>query len=122
MCLTTMVLEMLICGFVLSEMFHFELQGKAYKIATQVANIGVLGAFYSMPFWLPVLTSSFNVIMLPIAYACFFLLHNRFDFLGKDILSGYKGYIFNIAMLIAIFFIAMGAWAKIFSVIGIIPN
>jgi Mn2+/Fe2+ NRAMP family transporter len=122
MCLTTMVLEMLICGFVLSEMFHFELQGKAYKIATQVANIGVLGAFYSMPFWLPVLTSSINVIMLPIAYACFFILNNRSDFLGKDMSVGYKGYIFNMAMLIAIFIVAIGAWIKIFSVVGISPK
>jgi manganese transport protein len=122
MCLTTMVLEMLICGFVLSEMFHFELQGKSYKLATLVANIGILGAFYAMPFWLPVLASSFNVIMLPIAYACFFLLNNRFDFLGKDINVGYKGYIFNVAMLIAIFIVAIGAWIKIFSVVGISPK
>ncbi len=122
MCLTTMVLEMLICGFVLSEMFHFELQGRAYKLATLVANIGILGAFYAMPFWLPVLTSSFNLIMLPIAYACFFILHNRADFLGKGINTKTKGYAWNLAMLIAIFIVAMGAWVKILSVFGLIPK
>ena len=121
MCLTTMVLEMLICGFVLSEMFHFELRGRAYKAATMVANIGILGAFYAMPFWLPVLTSSFNLIMLPIAYACFFLLQNRVDYLGKDINRGGKGFTWNIAMLIAIFVVALGAWTKLLSVFGVIP-
>ena len=64
MCLTTMVLEMVICGFVLSEMFKFELHGRSYKLATLVANISVLGAFYAMPFWLPIITSSFNLIII----------------------------------------------------------
>lgn len=122
MCLTTMVLEMLICGFVLSEMFHFELQGRAFKLATLVANIGLLGAFYIMPFWLPVLTSSFNLIMLPIAYACFFILNNRIDYLGKSVNTGARGYVWNFVMLITILIVAMGAWAKIFSIFGLIPK
>ena len=122
MCLTTMVMEMLICGFVLSEMFHFELQGRAYKMATLVANIGILGAFNAMPFWLPVITSSFNLIMLPIAYACFFILHNRIDYLDKAFQTGVKGYAWNLAMLIAVFVVAIGAWVKILSVFGLIPK
>jgi len=36
-CLTTMVLEMVICGFALSEIFKFELHGRSYKLATHVA-------------------------------------------------------------------------------------
>jgi len=120
MCLTTMILEMLICGFILSEMFHFELQGNAYKWATMVANIGILGAFYSMPFWLPVITSSFNLIMLPIAYASFFILQNRKDYLKNHVNRGLKGYSWNLLMLLAIFIVGMGAWAKLLSVLGLI--
>jgi len=120
MCLTTMVLEMLICGFVLSEMFHFELHGKAYKLATMGANIGILGAFYAMPFWLPVLASSFNLIMLPIAYICFFILQNRSKFMGKDKNKGKKGSFWNVAMLIAIAVVVLGALVKILSVFGVI--
>jgi hypothetical protein len=56
MCFTTMVLEMLLCGFVLSEMLGFELHGRAYKASTMLANIGVLGAFAALPFWVPVAT------------------------------------------------------------------
>ena len=55
MCITTAVIEMLICGFILSEMFNFEYLGTKYKMSTMVANIGILGAFYNMPIWLPVL-------------------------------------------------------------------
>ena len=120
MCLTTMVLEMLICGFVLSEMFHFELHGKAYKWATMGANIGILGAFYAMPFWLPVLASSFNLIMLPIAYIGFYILQNRKDFLGNDVNSGTKGLLWNTAMWAAIIVVGLGALIKVLSVFKVI--
>jgi len=120
MCLTTMVLEMVICGFVLSEMFKFELHGRSYKLATLVANIGVLGAFYAMPFWLPVITSSFNLIMMPIAYLCFFILQNRVNYLGKDVNKGLKGNLWNLAMIIAIVVVSLGALAKILSVLKIV--
>jgi Mn2+/Fe2+ NRAMP family transporter len=120
MCLTTMVLEMLICGFILSEMFHFKLHGRAYKCATMGANIGILGAFYAMPFWLPVLASSFNLIMLPIAYVCFFILQNRSSFMGRDRNSGLKGRLWNAAMLIASVVVAAGAVVKVLSVLKVI--
>lgn len=120
MCLTTMVLEMVICGFVLSEMFKFELHGRSYKLATLVANIGVLGAFYAMPFWLPVITSSFNLIMMPIAYICFFILQNRKDYLGDSVNSGVKGSVWNFAMIIAILIVSLGAVVKILTVFKII--
>jgi len=121
MCLTTMIIEMLICGFVLSEMFHFELHGRAYKLATMGANIGILGAFYSMPFWLPVLTSSFNLIMLPIAYICFFILQNRRDYMGDRVnRKTAMGNVWNVFMLIAIIVVTLGGLAKVLSVFGLI--
>ncbi len=120
MCVTTMILEMIICGFVLSEMFHFELHGKSFIIATMVANIGVLGAFYAMPFWLPVITSSFNLLMLPIAYVGFYLLHNKADFLGKDVIKGNKGIIWNVGLLISIAIVATGTILKILSLLGLL--
>jgi Mn2+/Fe2+ NRAMP family transporter len=120
MCLTTMVLEMLICGFVLSEMFHFEFHGRAYKISTMAANVGVLGAFYAMPFWLPVLTSSFNLVMLPIAYITFFILQNRVDYMGRDVNRNVKGAVWNAAMVIAILVVLLGALVKVLTVTGVI--
>ncbi len=119
MCMTTMIMEMLIAGFVLSEMFHFELRGNTYKVATMVANIGILGAFYKMPFWLPVIASSFNLIMMPIAYICFFILQNRRDYLGEHVNKGTKGVLWNTGMMIAILIVAAGAVVKLLDFFGV---
>lgn len=122
MCLTTLVIEMLICGLVLSEMFHFEYHGWAYRASTMLANIGILGAFYKMPFWLPVLTSSFNLLMMPIAYICFFILQNRKSYLGEEVNRGVKGTVWNVTLILAIIVVAVGAVVKILSVIGLWQN
>lgn len=119
MCLTTLVIEMLICGLVLSEMFHFEYHGWAYRASTMLANIGIIGAFYEMPFWLPVLTSSFNLLMMPIAYICFFILQNKKNYLGEEVNRGVKGTLWNIVLVLAIVVVTTGAIVKILSVLGL---
>ncbi len=118
MCLTTLVIEMLICGFVLSEMLHFEFHGWAYRISTMVANIGIVGAFTRMPFWLPVIVSSFNLVMMPIAYIGFFLLQNKKSYLGEEINRGKKGAAWNTLLIVAILVVAAGAVIKVLSVLG----
>ena len=115
MCFTTMVLEMLICGLVLSEMLGFELHGSAYKATTMVANIGVLGAFAALPFWVPVVTSSLNLIMIPAAYLGFFLLHNMKSYLGEDIVRGPRAALWNALLIVAILVVAAGAVVKVLS-------
>ena len=122
MCLTTATLEMVIAGFVLSEMFGFELNGWRYKAASMSANLGILGAFYALPFWLPVLTSSFNLLMLPVAYIGFYILQNRVDYLGKYVVRGTKGYVWNALLLVAVFVVALGAWLKLLTVLGAWPK
>ena len=117
MCLTTLIIEMLICGFVLSEMFHFEYHGWAYRASTMLANIGILGAFYSMPLWLPVIASSFNLVMMPVAYICFFILQNKKNYLGEEVNRGIKGTVWNIILVLAILAVAAGAVIKVFSVL-----
>jgi len=122
MCLTTLIIEMLICGFVLSEMFHFEYHGWAYRASTMLANIGILGAFYSMPLWLPVIASSFNLVMMPVAYICFFILQNKKNYLGEKVNRGLKGTIWNVILVLAILVVAAGAVIKVFSVLGYWQN
>jgi Mn2+/Fe2+ NRAMP family transporter len=115
MCFTTLIIEMLLCGYVLSEMFRFEFSGWRYRASTMVANIGILGAFYSLPFWLPVMVSSFNLVMMPIAYIGFFILQNKRDYLGKDRIRGAKGAVWNLLLMVAILVVAAGAVIKILS-------
>ena len=115
MCFTTLTIEMVICGFVLSEMLGFEPRGRAYRAATMTANIGLLGAFYPMPFWLPVLASSTALVMLPVAYIGFFILQNKRSYLGDAVNKGVKGTVWNILLLAAILVVAAGAIVKILS-------
>jgi len=117
MCFTTLTIEMVICGFVLSEMLGFEPRGWRYRAATMTANIGILGAFYPVPFWLPVLASSTALVMMPIAYVAFFILHNKRSYLGDEVASGLKGAVWNVLLLLAILVVAAGAVAKILSLI-----
>ncbi len=118
MCFSTAVIEMLICGYVLAEMFHFETKGTAYKAATMLANIGILGAFAKLPLWLPVLTSSLNLLMMPIAYIGFFILQNKKSYLGPEVNRGLKGTIWNAVMILAILVVAAGAVVRLVSLIG----
>jgi manganese transport protein len=115
MCFTTLTIEMVICGFVLSEMFGFEPRGWAYRAATMTANIGILGAFYPTPFWLPVIASSIALVMMPIAYIAFFILQNKRSYLGDAVNKGFKGTVWNILLLLAILVVAVGAIVKILS-------
>jgi len=118
MCLTTLIIEMLICGFVLSEMFRFEYHGWGYRASTMLANIGILGAFYGMPLWLPVIVSSFNLVMMPVAYICFFILQNKKSYLGEEVNRRIKGTAWNIILVMAILVVAAGAVVKVLSVLG----
>ncbi len=115
MCFTTLAIEMVICGFVLSEMLGFEPRGWRYRAATMVANIGILGAFYPTPFWLPVLASSIALVMMPIAYVAFFVLQNKRSYLGGDVNRGLKGAVWNVLLVLAILVVAAGAVVKILS-------
>jgi manganese transport protein len=117
MCFTTLTIEMVICGFVLSEMLGFEPRGWPYRASTMVANVGILGAFYPVPLWLPVVASSTALIMLPVAYVAFFILQNKRGYLGDDVNRGLKGAVWNVLLLLAILVVAAGALAKVLSLV-----
>lgn len=117
MCFSTAAIEMLICGFVLAEMFHFEPRGARYKAATMLANVGILGAFAKLPIWLPVLTSSLNLLMMPIAYIGFFILQNKKSYLGPEVNRGLKGTVWNALLLLAILGVLAGAVVRLLSLI-----
>jgi len=80
-----------------------------------LANVGVLGAFAALPFWVPVAASSLNLIMIPAAYLGFFLLNNSRDYLGEDVVRGPKAALWNALLILAILVVAAGAVAKVLS-------
>jgi hypothetical protein len=80
-----------------------------------VANIGALGAFAALPFWVSVAASSLNLIMIPAAYLGFFLLHNMKSYLGEDVVRGPKAALWNALLVLAILVVAAGAAGKVLS-------
>lgn len=122
MCITTLIIEMLLCGFVLSEMLGFQFHGWPYRISTMIANIGIIGALTKLPLWLPVIVSSFNLVMMPVAYIGFFILQNKKSYLGSEVSRGVKGTFWNIVLIVAILVVAAGATVKVLSVLGYWQN
>ncbi|MCP4710780.1 MAG: divalent metal cation transporter, partial [Planctomycetes bacterium] len=76
MAISSVIILMLINGFVVCEIFNLPMQGWPYRIGCLMPGIGILGPFFwtKAAFWLAVPTSVFGMVLLPIAYFTFFLL------------------------------------------------
>ncbi|MHC4259423.1 MAG: divalent metal cation transporter [Planctomycetota bacterium] len=88
MAVSSIILLMLINGFVICEIQGVELKGWSYRLGCLVPCIGVLGPFIwtggKAQFWLAVPTSMFAMVLLPIAYFTFYLLMNQKSLLGDN--------------------------------------
>ncbi|MFA5271161.1 MAG: divalent metal cation transporter [Candidatus Omnitrophota bacterium] len=104
MVLSTIIMHMLICGFVASEIFGVTPGSMRYKLSCLIPMPGVLGVvlWKYMGYWVAVPASAIAGLMLPIAYLGWFILNNNRGFLGADMPTGKKRIVFNIVMLIAI--------------------
>jgi len=102
--LSTIIILMLISGFVICEMFGFPHGGKEHKWGCMLASVGVLGPFIwsgKTLFWLAVPTSVFCMMLLPIAYVTFFLMMNSRALMGGAMVTGAKRAIWNMLMGVA---------------------
>jgi hypothetical protein len=121
MALSTIIILMLINGFVVTEMLGAEIGGIKHKIGSIVPGItGALGSIYlwsnaGAKFWLVVPTSVFGMVLLPIAYITFFLMINSKSLMGDALPQGNKRIALNIAMLVALVAATIGAGWSIWS-------
>ncbi len=102
--LSTIIILMLISGFVICEMFGFPHGGKEHKWGCMLASVGVLGPFIwsgKTLFWLAVPTSVFCMMLLPIAYVTFFLMMNSKALMGGAMVRGARRAIWNMMMGLA---------------------
>ncbi len=104
MALSTITTHMLVNGFAFCEIFGIEPGGRKYKLACLTPAPGVLGVvvWKYMGAWIAVPTSAVCGLLLPIAYIGFFVLHNRREYLGRDMPVGKARVVWNIGMLLAI--------------------
>ncbi|MDA9764453.1 MAG: divalent metal cation transporter [Opitutales bacterium] len=127
MAISTIIILMLINGFVICELAGKPTKGKLYFIGCLLAGIaGALGALFlwsgKAQFYLAVPTSRFGMVLLPIAYIAFFFLMNNKKLLGDAMPQGTSRIWWNILMGIAVLLALTGATISILNDKAMIPG
>lgn len=115
--LSTVTILMLICGLGVCELMGRPHKGLPFKIGALLPAVGILGSVSAQKFWLGPLISSFGLILLPIAYFGFIVLHNSRSFLGDDMPTGGKRLAWNVVMGIILCVTISGAVLKLIDVV-----
>ena len=103
---STIVILMLINGYAFCEIVGTPQGGKAHLVGCVVA--GLAGASWPLlwdgpaKLWLAILTSSFGMMLLPIAYFTFLMMMNSRKILGADKPTGLRMGIWNLLMVISV--------------------
>lgn len=103
---STIVILMLINGYAFCELVGAPQGGKAHLVGCIVA--GLAGASWPLlwdgpaKLWLAILTSSFGMMLLPIAYFTFLMMMNSKSLLGNEKPQGGKMLLWNILMIISV--------------------
>lgn len=112
MAVSSIIILMLISGFVICEMIGVPPKGNAHRLACLVPAVGVLGPFIwtggKAQFWLAMPTSVFCGALIPIAYWSFFLMMNSRSLLGNDLPKGGRRVAWNALMLVALAVVTSG--------------
>ncbi len=104
MALSTIIILMLINGFVVCEILGQPQGGWAHRIGCLMpAAVGFTGPFFwkDAAFWLAVPTSVFGMTLLPVAYITFFFMMNRRPLMGEHLPRGGRRVVWNTLMAIA---------------------
>jgi hypothetical protein len=122
MAVSSIIILMLINGFVVCEIMNRPLHGWTYRVGSLMPLVGVLGPFIwgaaKARFWLAVPTSVFGMVLLPIAYFTFYLMMNSKSLLGDNRPRGGKRIAWNILMAIAAGLAAFGSIYSVWSKTG----
>ena len=119
MAVSSIIILMLINGFVICEIFGLEPGGWPHRLGTLMPAVGALGPFFwkqAAP-WLAMPTSVFGMMLIPIAYFTFFLLMNQKSLLGDNMPRGARRVLWNVLMTVAAGLAAFGSlwslWSKL---------
>jgi uncharacterized repeat protein (TIGR01451 family) len=111
--LSSITVHMLMCAFILSEMFGIDATGWKYRLMVLTPAIGVFGVAWKVPFGVGVFCSALCVIFLPMAYICFMVLHNKRSYMGEAMPRGAKRLFWNAGMALAILVVTASAIVSI---------
>lgn len=115
MAVSTIIILMLINGFVLCEMTGLHDNSTFHRIGCYMAGLtGALGPFIwgsdEAKLWLAVPTSMFGMVLLPVAYFSFFFLMNSRSLLGEHMPKGGQKILWNGLMGLAAALAAFGSF------------
>ncbi|MCZ6672886.1 MAG: divalent metal cation transporter [Verrucomicrobia bacterium] len=114
MAVSTIIILMLISGFVVCEMAGKPSTGRLYQLGCILPAVtGALGALFlwsgKAQFYLAVPTSRFGMVLLPIAYIAFFFMMNNKKLMGDALPKGASRIWWNVLMIIAVLLALVGA-------------
>lgn len=119
---SSIIIMMLINGFVFCEIFGLESRGWPYRVGSLMPAVGVLGPFLwtggKAQFWLAVPAFVFGMMILPIAYFTFYLMMNSRSLLGENMPRGGRRVLWNVLMGIALGLATFGAVWSLWSKLG----
>ncbi|TWT48297.1 divalent metal cation transporter [Botrimarina hoheduenensis] len=121
MALSTIVVLMLINGYVVCEVFGAPHRGMIHFLGSLLPLVfGAIAPFVwqKAMFWLAVPTSVFGMVLLPIAYVTFLMLINSRRVLGDAALSGVSRVVVNAILGLALLLATVGACTSIYSKAG----
>ncbi len=102
MAVSTIIILMLINGFVVCEIFNLPHGGMYHRMGCLMAGLsGAMGPFLwkgDAKLWLAVPTSMFAFVLLPIAYFTFLFMMNSKSLLGENRPKGMQRVIWNVLM------------------------
>ena len=124
MAISTIIILMLINGFVVCEMLGRPSSGAVHRLGCLLAGVvGAAGPFVwgskEAQFWLAVPTSVFGFVLLPIAYSTFFLMMNSKSLLGENLPKGGRRLAWNTLMGIAVTLALLGSVWTIWNKAGL---
>ena len=116
---STIIILMLINGYVFQELAPASLKKPAHYFGCLIA--GLSGASWPFiwqgesQFWLAILTSTFGMMLLPIAYVTFFFMMNNRELLGEDKPKGISMLIWNLLMVLSVMGAIVAAGSAIYT-------
>ncbi|MBL7221462.1 MAG: divalent metal cation transporter [Phycisphaerae bacterium] len=119
MAISSIIILMLINGFVICAMFGAESKGWLFRLGTLMPCVGMLAPVLwagKTKMWLVMPTSIINFTVLPIAYFAFYMMMNQKSLMGDNIPKGLKRLLWNFLMTVAAGSAAVGSvwtlWLK----------
>ena len=119
MAVSSIIILMLINGFVVCEIMDRPATGRPYITGCMLPLVGILGPFVwtggKAQFWLAVPTSNIAFVFLPIAYLSFAFLLNQKSLLGDAMPTGRARFIWNLLVFPSAALAAVGSVWKLWS-------